>query len=111
MTATTRRSDRESLLRASGADQVFVDDGSMAEQIQSHEAFDTVLELVGTTTLKDSLRCTKDAGIVCMTGIVGGKWSLEGFSPTDMIPTAVNLTTYSGGSEDFMSTPLEELVQ
>ncbi len=33
MTATTRRSDRESLLRASGADQVFVDDGSIAEQI------------------------------------------------------------------------------
>jgi len=28
-----------------------------------------------------------------------------------MIPTTVNLTTYSGGSEDFMSTPLEELVQ
>ncbi len=111
VTATTRRSDRESLLRASGADQVFVDDGSIAEQIQSHEAFDKVLELVGTTTLKDSLRCTKDVGIVCMTGIVGGKWSLERFSPTDMIPTAVDLTTYSGGSEDFMSTPLEELVQ
>ncbi len=70
-----------------------------------------MLELVGTKTLKDSLCCTKDAGIVCMTGIVGGKWSLEGFSPMDMIPTAVSLTTYSGGSEDFMSTPLEELVQ
>jgi len=111
VTATTRRSDRESLLRASGADQVFVDDGSIAEQNKSHEAFDTVLELMGTTTLKDSLRCTKDAEIVCMTGIVDGKWSLEGFSSTDMIPTTVNLTTYSGGSEDFMSTPLEELVQ
>lgn len=109
--ATTRRSDRESLLRASGADQVFVDNGSIAEQIQSHGSFDKVLELVGTTTFKDSLRCTKDAGVVCMTGMVGGKWSLDGFSPMDMIPTAVNLTTYSGGSEDFMSTPLEELVQ
>lgn len=109
--ATTRRSDREKLLRASGADRVFVDDGSIAEQIRSHEAFDRVLELVGITTLKDSLRCTKDGGIVCMTGIVGGKWSLEGFSPMDMIPTAVSLTTYSGGSEDFMNTPLEELVQ
>jgi len=52
---------------------VFVDDGSIAEQNQSHEAFDTVLELMGTTTLKDSLRCTKDAEIVFMTGIVDGK--------------------------------------
>jgi hypothetical protein len=28
--------------------------------------------LVGTTTLKDSLRCAKQRGIICMTGIVGG---------------------------------------
>ncbi len=44
-----------------------------------------------------------------MTGIVGNKWSFDEFSPMDVIPTAVNLTTYSGGSEDFMRTPLDEL--
>ena len=27
----------------------------------------------------------------------------------DEIPTAVNLTTYSGGAEDFMLTPLDNL--
>jgi NADPH:quinone reductase-like Zn-dependent oxidoreductase len=27
----------------------------------------------------------------------------------DVIPTAVNLTTYSGGPDDFIRTPLEEL--
>ncbi len=26
------------------------------------------------------------------------------------IPTAVNLTTYSGGAEDFISTPLQQVV-
>ena len=26
------------------------------------------------------------------------------------IPTAVNLTTYSGGAEDFVSTPLQKVV-
>jgi NADPH:quinone reductase-like Zn-dependent oxidoreductase len=46
-----------------------------------------------------------------MTGIVGNKWSLDNFSPMDAIPTAVSLTTYNGGAEDFMSTPLDELVQ
>ena len=111
--STSRRSDREDLLRASGADQVFVDDGSVAKQIQStsQEGFHKVLELVGTTTLKDSLRCAKEAGIVCVTGIVGGKWTMEDFSPMESIPTSVNLTSYSGGSEDFMKTPLEEMVQ
>ena len=29
----------------------------------------------------------------------------------DVIPTAVCLTTYDGGAEDFMLTPLEELVE
>lgn len=29
----------------------------------------------------------------------------------DAIPTAVSLTTYSGGAEDFMRTPLQDLVQ
>jgi NADPH:quinone reductase-like Zn-dependent oxidoreductase len=72
---------------------------------------DKVLELVGTTTLGDSLRCVKQRGIVCMTGMVGNQWSFEHFSPMDVIPTAVNLTTYDGGSEDFMRTPLEDLVE
>lgn len=26
------------------------------------------------------------------------------------IPTAVNLTTYAGGSEDFISTPLQQVI-
>jgi NADPH:quinone reductase-like Zn-dependent oxidoreductase len=69
------------------------------------------LELVGTTTLLDSLRCAKQRGIVCMTGMVGNQWSFEHFSPMDAIPTAVSLTTYDGGTEDFIRTPLEDLVE
>jgi NADPH:quinone reductase-like Zn-dependent oxidoreductase len=72
---------------------------------------DRVLELIGTTTLKDSLRCTKQCGIVCVTGIVGNKWSFDNFAPMEAIPTAVSLTTYAGESEDFMLTPLEDLVE
>jgi NADPH:quinone reductase-like Zn-dependent oxidoreductase len=109
---TTRRADREQLLRSSGADQVFIDAGVIAEQVK--EVFpggvDKVLELIGTTTLGDSLRCAKQRGIVCMTGMVGNKWSFEDFSPMDVILTSVCLTTYNGGPEDFMLTPLEELV-
>jgi NADPH:quinone reductase-like Zn-dependent oxidoreductase len=111
--ATTRRPDRERLLRASGVDQVFIDTGSIAEQVRevSPGGVDKVLDLVGTTTLLDSLRCAKQRGIVCMAGMVGNKWSFDDFSPMDAIPTAVNLTTYDGGSEDFMLTPLDELAQ
>jgi NADPH:quinone reductase-like Zn-dependent oxidoreductase len=111
--ATTRRPEREKLLRGSGAHQVFIDTGAIAGQVR--EVFpggvDKVLELIGTTTLADSLRCAKPRGMVCMTGMVGNKWSLDNFSPMDEIPTAVGLTTYSGGAEDFMLTPLEQLAE
>ena len=88
--ATTRNPDREKLLRASGVDQVFIDTGSIAEQVKEVclKGVDKVLELVGTTTLKDSLRCAKQRGIVCMTGIVGNKWSFDNFAPMEAIPTA-----------------------
>jgi NADPH:quinone reductase-like Zn-dependent oxidoreductase len=111
--ATTRNPDREKLVRASGVDQVFIDTGSIAEQVKEvcPKGVDKVLELVGTTTLKDSLRCAKQRGIVCMTGIVGNKWSFDNFAPMEAIPTAVSLTTYAGESEDFMRTPLEDLVE
>src|SRR6201997_287817 len=111
--ATTRRADREQLLRSSGVDQVFIDTGTIAKQVKEvfPSGVDKVLELVGTTTLADSLHCAKQRGIVCMTGMVGNKWSFDDFSPMDMIPTAVHLTTYSGGAEDFMLTPLDKLVE
>ena len=110
--ATTRNPERNKLLLESGADQVFIDTGSIAEEVKEvcSGGVDKVLELVGTTTLKDSLRCAKQRGIVCMTGIVGNQWSFDDFAPMEAIPTAVCLTSYNGKSEDFMRTPLEELV-
>lgn len=70
--ATTRsNSDRShALLRRAGVDQVIVDDGHIAAQVKD-EKFDKILELVGTTTLKDSLNCGADSGVVCMAGILG----------------------------------------
>jgi NADPH:quinone reductase-like Zn-dependent oxidoreductase len=111
--STTRRPDREKLLRSAGVDQVFIDTGSIAEQVREvcPGGVDKVLELIGTTTLQDSLKCTRQKGIVCMTGMVGNKWAIDNFSPMDAIPTAVSLTTYDGGSEDFMRTPFEELAE
>jgi NADPH:quinone reductase-like Zn-dependent oxidoreductase len=109
--ATTRNPDREQLLRANGADDVFIDTGSIADTVKAkfQNGIDKVLELVGVTTLKDSLRCARPGGIVCMTGIVGNKWSFDAFAPLEAIPTAVNLTVYAGGAGDFMRTPLEKL--
>lgn len=109
--ATTRNPARERLLRENGADQVLIDNGEIADQVREicPNGVNKVLELVGTTTLKDSLRTARPHGVVCMTGMVGDRWWFDQFSPMDAIPTAVSLTTYAGGSEDFMRTPLQSL--
>jgi len=111
--ATTRQADRENLLRENGADQVFIETGHIAKPL--YEIFpngvNKVLELVGTTTLEDSLQCAGYQGVVCMTGMVGNKWTFDSFSPMDVIPHSVKLTTYSGGVMDFQKTPHQELVE
>lgn len=111
--STTRNPDRVSFLIEQGADEVIVDKGEIATEVQNRIAggVDKVLELVGTTTLLDSLQSVNAGGSVCMTGMVGNQWSLPDFSPMGSIPTAVNLTTYSGGAEDFMATPLQSIVE
>ena len=113
VSSTTRNPDRIAMLRSSGADEVFQDDGAIAEDVRRAypKGVDKVLELIGTTTLEDSLHCAREGGVVCMTGIVGNKWAFENFAPMEKIPTAVCLTSYAGESADFMSTPLEKLAQ
>lgn len=74
--ATTRNPAREQLLRQAGADEVIIDDGQIASQVMKMTqgaGVKRVLELVGTTTLLDSLKCVAEHshGMVCMTGMVG----------------------------------------
>jgi NADPH:quinone reductase-like Zn-dependent oxidoreductase len=111
--STTRNPAHSDLLRSSGADDVIADNGSMADEVQRKYpgGVDKVLEMIGTTTLEDSLRCAKQGGVVCMTGIVGNKWAFDQFAPMEVIPTAVCLTVYAGESEDFMRTPLNDLAK
>ncbi|KAF2083935.1 GroES-like protein [Saccharata proteae CBS 121410] len=112
--STTRKSTREGLLKEAGADAVVIDSGCIEESIKEllPEGVDKVLELIGTVTLADSLKCVKKGGSVCMAGIVGDSWVLpEGTNPMELIPSCVNLTTYAGDTADFLNTPLDELLQ
>ena len=110
--ATTRTMAKTEALITAGANHVLIDKGEIAAQArQLHpHGFDRVLELVGTTTLLDSLRATRRGGTVCMTGILGGEWVLPNFNPLSGIPTAVNLTTYSGEATDISESKLQEYV-
>jgi NADPH:quinone reductase-like Zn-dependent oxidoreductase len=112
VSSTTRNPQREELLRKCGASSVFIDNGAIADDVRKAfpEGVDKVLELVGTTSLPDSLRCARQGGIVCMTGMVGNRWTFDEFAPMEIIPSAVCLTTYDGSPKDFMRTPFDQLI-
>ncbi len=112
LTATTRSATKADKLVAAGATHVLVDDGSIAHKARAiyPNGFDRVLELVGATTLLDSLQAARRGGIVCMTGILGGGWVLSEFRPMADVPTGVKLTSYPGESSDITSAQLQEYV-
>lgn len=109
---TTRGPAKVGELKAAGADEVWIDNGKIHQQIEKErgEPYDRVLELIGASTLLDSLRCVGRGGIVCMTGILGGKWVLDDFHPMGDIPTAVKLTSYSGEAADLTPTQLQDYI-
>ncbi|KAH8597521.1 chaperonin 10-like protein [Bisporella sp. PMI_857] len=85
--STTRRAELRELLLTSASDVIIIGDGSIAGDVKKGKGFDKILELVGTATLEGSLQRANANGIVLC------------------------LTTYIGGSEDIIATPLEFHVQ
>ncbi|ACU61892.1 zinc-binding alcohol dehydrogenase family protein [Chitinophaga pinensis] len=113
VTATTRKEEKRAALLKNGADNVLIDDGHLAVHSKQVQAggFDKVLELVGTTTLKDSLQCAAPGGIVCMTGILSEQWSLTDFAPMDFIPSTVSLTIYSSGQYRIDANSFQQFIR
>ncbi len=98
--STTRNPDKTELLKSNGATAVVVDNGVIAGKLREvfPEGVDKVLELVGTPTLQDSLRCLRPGGTACMTGMLSEQWSISEFAPMEFIPPTVKLTVYDSGA-------------
>lgn len=97
--ATTRSVGKRQYLLQNGADEVLIDDGKLSDMVKqvSPNGVDKILELIGTSTLKDSLRCAAPGGTVCMTGMLSEQWSIADFAPMDYIPATIHLTVYDSG--------------
>jgi len=90
--ATTRRPEKAGALSAAGVDHVLLDDGGSPNTPwpagPSH-----VLDLVGASTVVDSLRLVSRGGTVCVAGSLGG-WLIRDFEPIAMIPSGTRLTAF-----------------
>jgi NADPH2:quinone reductase len=111
--ATTRNENKRDLLLDNGADEILIDNGNLAETIKNKDHFkiDKVLELIGTTTLQDSLKAVVNGGVVCMTGMLSEQWSIAEFVPMDYIPATVNLTVYDSGQIRIEAKYFQEFVK
>ena len=110
--STTRNEDKSQTLVDNGADHVVIDNGHIEEQVKElfPKGVNKVLELVGTATLKDSLKCICPKGVVCMTGILGNSWTLDEFSPMYDIPSTGKLTIYAGDIENLPKEHLQGFI-
>lgn len=106
--ATTRNAARADLLMANGATHVLLDNGQVRDQVRAlfPQGLDLALELVGATTLCDTLACLKPGGLGCMTGMLSESWSIPDFAPMEFIPATVGLTIYDSGQ---LTAPAEAL--
>lgn len=100
--STTRNPAKVSALTNAGVDHVIIDDGRVAAAVREIEpsGVNGVLELVGATTLADSLAATAFHGVVCFTGMLSNEWLLRDFYPNDDLPRGVRLAGYHGDASD-----------
>ena len=110
--ATTRKQEKKTVLLQAGADYVLIDSGRLSADVRQlfPEGVNKVLELIGTTTLKDSLQCASQGGTVCMSGMLSEQWSIKDFSPMEYIPATVHLTIYDSGQTRIDKTNLQAFI-
>ena len=115
---TTRREERTEMLRSLGANEVVIDTGEIAGTIRElvPDGVDRVLDLVGNSVLRDSLRAVRAGGRVCQAGFLGGLGPVDGFLPVFDLPSGVQFSFFGSfevGSEAFplSSIPFQEIVE
>ncbi|HSS38475.1 MAG TPA: zinc-binding dehydrogenase, partial [Polyangia bacterium] len=115
--ATTRAAPRFASLTALGARRAMLEGPALASQLRELHAagVDAVLDLVGTSTVLDSLASVKRGGRVCLAGALGGLEPLRDFSPVFQVPGAVHLSAFGSflfGTPRFPLTevPLQSIV-
>lgn len=98
--STTRSERKAELLRQYGADGVVTEGDDFRRRFLDiyPRGATKVLELIGASTLRDSLRVTATHGIVCHTGLLGGVYGIKNFDPIKEIPSGVYLTGFYSNS-------------
>jgi NADPH:quinone reductase-like Zn-dependent oxidoreductase len=94
--ATTRTSSRVGMLESLGAREVLLESRELAPRLRERhgEGVDAVLDIIGNTTVLDSLAMLRRGGHVCLVGFLGGGGPLA-LEPVFQIPSGTHLSVFA----------------
>ncbi len=109
--ATTRNAARAPMLESLGARAVVVESSELAKQVRERhpQGIDAVLDIIGNTTILDSLAMLRRGGRACLVGFLGGGGPLT-LQPVFQMPSGTSLSVFASalvtGTQEF---PLSEI--
>ncbi|SDX36386.1 zinc-binding dehydrogenase [Lysobacter enzymogenes] len=108
--ATTRSAANRARLLEIGADHALVDDGEIAAAVRGlvPGGVDAALEVVGASTLRDTVRSVRPFGAVAVIGLLGGPPVLEQFHLMQDLPGAVAVSFFPSGLLGTPALPLRD---
>jgi NADPH2:quinone reductase len=113
---STRSASKVALLTELGAARVLIENGNLSEEVRAFypDGIDGVLDIIGNSTLLDSLRMTRKGGSVCVAGFLGSSEPVA-FSWLANMPFGVDLNAFASllyGTKDFphSDVPMQKIV-
>jgi NADPH:quinone reductase len=92
--ATTRNRERNAELEKLGVDRIELEGAGLSQRIAEAKQLDAVLDLVGNSTILDSLAMLRRGGRACLAGWLGGLDPIRDFNPLLQMASGVYLTFF-----------------
>jgi len=115
--ATVRSEASAPRLRELGVSEVLIENGALADRVRAIHGggVDRVLDLVGNSVLRESLKASRHDGRVVQVGFLGGPEPVDSFLPIVDLPSGVQLSFFGSfefGTEQYplADVPLQEIV-
>ncbi|CEN62703.1 hypothetical protein ASPCAL09335 [Aspergillus calidoustus] len=112
--ATTRKESRFAHLKELGAERAELEGPNLSERVT--EKFDAVLELIGNSTILDSLKMLRRGGKMCLAGFLGGLAPVQDFNPLLQMASGVHFSFFGSfvfGQPEFplSDVPMDKIVK
>jgi NADPH2:quinone reductase len=117
--ATTRNAARRAMLETLGATEVLIEAADLSRRVRElhPKGVDAVLDIIGSSTILDSLAMARRYGRVCLVGLLDHADGVENFNPLFQMPfggvhfsSFVSAFTYGTPDYPLTDVPLQTII-